>query len=155
MRFKQCYCILAFLLRALTSTTTWPLTGSSPPSSGACRFPPSERESRVYSSNRSQAYTYFLSTVFLIALRMLLVFSCLPCLGTGSHALHVSSERIVINMAASPLTSAVAVELLSIVIISVGVKCKRASRVRSLGKEVPNFLPETRCPITTLLINLW
>jgi hypothetical protein len=36
-------------------------------------------------------------------------------------------ERIAVNLAASPLTNAVAVEILSIVIISVGIKCELAS----------------------------
>jgi hypothetical protein len=80
MRFKQCYCILAFLRGAFASTTTWPLTESSPPSPEAHHSPHSECESRVYSSNRSQIRTCFLSTVYLAAIRTSLIFSCLPCL---------------------------------------------------------------------------
>lgn len=155
MRFKQCYCILAFLLRGIDINDYLAFDRIQPTIFRS--MPLSPFRARVSSILVEQVPNLHIFPIDRISdsIRMLLVFSCLPCLGTGSHALHVSSERIVINMAASPLTSAVAVELLSIVIISVGVKCKRASRVRSLGKEVPNFLPETRCPITTLLIDLW
>jgi hypothetical protein len=134
MRFKQCYCILAFLLRGIDIDDCLAFDRIQPTIFQSTSLSPFRCESRVYSSNKSQTCAYFLSAVFLAALRILLICSCLPCLAAGCHAIPVSLERIVINMAASPLTNAVAVELLLIAIISVGIKCERASPNSVLGK---------------------